>query len=480
MARTVPTSNFWRTRLKAFVAGIVTLVLFSTGCMTTPAPAPTVAASAPGETDGESRTPAQPKRAPAAAAPAAETPADPDDGPGAGPSKVTSAYGITAWSSLDDIMPRVFRTDGELAGPPDDELLSILYRYSPDAYSVVREVIGLPAQIWPDWAPRDDEPFFGYITAPGGFDLLDDLLVAVHEEDHVYTAKAGDYWLSRNFDSRSDTMILYENGRGAATPIVNTYFVDRRRSIPLQVPYSNPPTAMIAPAIPARLRTFRFEAYVTGTSSTQDQGIYGLLDEYNAYRLTLQVAYDLFDYVRDEMEQTAETWEQYVMNFAGYLPAWSEFRFWILTYLLMLEQSGAEYFTDVMNDDRFRDAFTEIDDAYIDLQSKMIHRFIDDLPARLASMAVSTRFERLPEHVSFTGEIMPEYAIRLDESRGDPTSLGLHEYLRLTEVLATPRYLDMANRLRVRDAPALPPYRFEILEESDRTFRLNLLVVAGE
>ncbi|MEE8440552.1 MAG: hypothetical protein V3S41_02430 [Spirochaetia bacterium] len=404
--------------------------------------------------------------------------------PPARPRMVTSSSGVTAWASLDDLMPRIHTFEVDRADEQIDEpLLALLHRYSPDAYTLVRRAMELPPAIMIGGTEvcasgsEDSEPFYRFITATDWQDQLLDLLVAVHEEDHGYTGCYGALWLSRRYDDTRDMMILYEDGTGAATPSLDTYYLDRRASITVQVPYSNVPAARIASAIPRPLRTDRFRSYILGTNSTQGQGIFGLLDEYNAYYWTQRVEYDLFDYFRAEMPQNAETWARYIGWHTSYNSAWAEFRLWILTYLLTVEEDYPEYFRALLANDRFREAFTEIDDRYTDLQARMIRRLIDELPAHLEDQGIEIRFEAAANYIGFTGEEIADFAIRFDRISGSPYFLVLHEHMRLTGVIALPQYQEIAERIRTRPAPPLPPYEFEIVETPGEPFRKSRLVV---
>jgi hypothetical protein len=56
------------------------------------------------------------------------------------------------------------------------------------------------------------------------------------------------------------------------------------------------PSREIIPSIPENLRTFRFSDYVETTNeiqSTQNEGIYGLLDEFNSYYQGTKASFDL-------------------------------------------------------------------------------------------------------------------------------------------------------------------------------------------
>jgi len=112
---------------------------------------------------------------------------------------------------------------------------------------------------------------------------------------------------------------------------------------------------------PKELRTLRFD-YVDNDNdvqSTQGSGIYGLLDEMNAYYQGTRAAYDLLSWY--EPKGAAADWPEYFQNINGTLYGCMEFKLYVLKYLLFARQHHPDIYKELMNNKYFLLAWVHID-----------------------------------------------------------------------------------------------------------------------
>jgi hypothetical protein len=93
------------------------------------------------------------------------------------------------------------------------------------------------------------------------------------------------------------------------------------------------PSRYLIPEIPEAIQTFRFDDYIDGNTSTQDNGLLGLLDEYNAYHHSLATAWDLKDAYFAASDDKVKGYIKWMGSLNSVAQAYYEFRFFILEYL---------------------------------------------------------------------------------------------------------------------------------------------------
>lgn len=115
--------------------------------------------------------------------------------------------------------------------------------------------------------------------------------------------------------------------------------------------------------IPEELRTFRFEEYVApgcGNMASNVCGIYGLLNEFNAYWTDMNHSTAMFDYFCAQ-EQTDSAWFYYINGCENSRQAYAEFRYYILTYLLYARENYPEMYAGLLENDALRYAFKTVE-----------------------------------------------------------------------------------------------------------------------
>jgi hypothetical protein len=358
---------------------------------------------------------------------------------------------------------------------PSDPLLAILARYSADSYQLIVRTDGVPSTIaiggqtvLSEGASESRTTsadgkvetrtlagtgFRKWIYETDPLKQAGQLSTAVHETSHGYTSKWPVYQLSKRLSSIDEMMVWTADGRAGSAIRLQAHYMDKDRTL-VVVPGPMFPSREIASRVPASLRTHRFSEYIDGGAShaTQVEGIYGLLNEFTAYYCDRRLSYDLYDYYRLELPQTAETWLDYLSGASGTYPAWAEFRYFILTYLLHARETRPDIYRQILADRRLREAFTQNDDAFMSLLRDYNRRVAVELPTHLKSIGVSAEIRPSGDDYRFwirTGS----------SSRGVGMFLADHRHLHA--VLSTSLYKELADTLRVRPSPDLPPADFQ-------------------
>ena len=109
------------------------------------------------------------------------------------------------------------------------------------------------------------------------------------------------------------------------------------------------PTGRIIPLIPQDKRSFRYDTYVEGNTSTQTDGLLGLLDEFNSYAHSLATAYALkssFMEIPGMELRHYITWRQ---EMHSYVQSYYEFKYFILHYLLFAKTNERTLYSEIKN-----------------------------------------------------------------------------------------------------------------------------------
>ncbi len=244
--------------------------------------------------------------------------------------------------------------------------LSILKKYAPEGYEVINtyENAAYKYKIG-ETTITLNEPgsFMRYVSGRKKEDILASLGTAVHEFNHGYTSH-----LPYQIIEASNGKIPYTFGDDYLV-----YFINSQEKILVKTSPTFP-SKTLANTIPKELRTFRFSTYIQGSSSTQDQGIYGLLDEMNAYRMDTQTSFLLYDYYKNELKAEDEKWLEYMQNIDGTLFAHMEFKYYILKYLLHAQKKEPETYQGIVQNQRFKEAFLKIEKNFTDLANVYFER----------------------------------------------------------------------------------------------------------
>ena len=139
------------------------------------------------------------------------------------------------------------------------------------------------------------------------------------------------------------------------------------------------PSREIVKEIPRDLRTFRFDTYVAGTTSTQGQGVIGLLDEFHAYYHGARCSYDLYPAYAEAEGSEANGLLEWIRETQSHMTAYYEFDFFIKEYLLQMLNNYPEEYEALRKCTSFTEAYRGVSGEYSDLIRKYEQRIKDKM-----------------------------------------------------------------------------------------------------
>lgn len=241
-----------------------------------------------------------------------------------------------------------------------ETVLQLLKDYSPDSYYMIDQYFKMPEVIEKYFnskkieikVPKGD--FIYYVKGNSEQEILDSIVIVAHEMCHYYTNNRA-YQLFRETKKKMELHESYE-----------TYYAGNQGDI--SVKRSNIFNSQeIAAVIPESLRTFHFKTYIspeTDDTASKKIGVYGLLNEFNAYYYGTKAAFDMYPFYRDKMTSNAERWVHYMDSINNSYFAYSEFKFFILKYLLYARQNYPVIYQDIINNHEFCRAYLMVDERY--------------------------------------------------------------------------------------------------------------------
>lgn len=297
--------------------------------------------------------------------------------------------------------------------------LEILARYAPDGRAIIERYESSPwAYRLPDRSiSMSQTDFMDFVPGGTPAEIVAALPTAVHETCHSYSRKLAWKMLSETHQPWHESLALpISAGVDLLVPITPTF-----------------PSATLAPRIDPDLRDARYRTYVAtdnANQSTQSKGVYGLLDELDAYRWGTQTAVDLLAWHRREGPHTRESWTKGLQAVEGMYPARAQMKLFILTWLLEARTHHAREWQAFLDNPTAARALFAVDDAY----DRTIRRY------------AQVKADILRE----TG--MRETGDRIEMGGGFAIGTGAPEYARFTRALARPDLQALEQMLRARAA----------------------------
>jgi hypothetical protein len=172
--------------------------------------------------------------------------------------------------------------------------------------------------------------------------FLSSISTTVHETTH-------------GLDSQIPYMFAKRGEKIDKLNLTEGFYIDENIQYYLVYP-KNPlfPSIDVVNEIPTKLRTFRFDTYMIAKpiQSTQSSGIFGLMEEFNAYYHGSKVLYDLYPLFK-EAYGTGVSWS-WPSKFVSNADAFYEFDFFIKEYLLYAKTNHPELYNELKNDYMFK------------------------------------------------------------------------------------------------------------------------------
>ena len=242
-------------------------------------------------------------------------------------------------------------------------------KYSPDSWHLLMLYDQLPDNLTANSStggvinsPKTTSTFH-YINEGPILRMLSRMSTNVHEIAHGYFSLATftyarEKGIFLNFENAE--MLLFLNPE-------EQYFL----SFPRKKLF---PSKELAARIPVSQRTFRYDTYIEGNTSTQSQGALGLLDELYAYYLGSKSNYDMleaFQIIEGCYKKGLFTW---IRNTQSTMSAFYEFDFFIREYLLWMHKQYPAHYKELISRTSFPEAYAAVYKAYGELVEDYLAR----------------------------------------------------------------------------------------------------------
>jgi hypothetical protein len=130
------------------------------------------------------------------------------------------------------------------------------------------------------------------------------------------------------------------------------------------------PSREMDASFPADARTTRYATYVSPSSetqSTQQDGVFGLLDEWTAYLHGGRTLLDFWPWIRDEAPHTRAVYVKFRGRFHTLREPYAELKLYILHYLVHARDQRPDVYQALVANESFRRAFVAADQAWTQL-----------------------------------------------------------------------------------------------------------------
>jgi len=209
---------------------------------------------------------------------------------------------------------------------------TVTQKYAPLSWELLMLYDGLPRNMEAEtvdgmtMSSHKSMDSFAFMEGNSAVEMLGSMATNVHETAHGYFSDnifryAGEKRIQLDWENVNG--FLYLSGS-------ENYFI----SFPKKMLF---PSRELVGEIPRELRTFRFETYVAGKTSTQGQGVIGLLDEFHAYYHGARCSFDLFEAYADAEGSEVNGLLEWIRKTQSDMTAYYEFDFFIKEYLLRMQ-----------------------------------------------------------------------------------------------------------------------------------------------
>ena len=229
------------------------------------------------------------------------------------------------------------------------KIITLLNNHCPDGANIFR--------LWQEKVPKSSQLDLMVLVTEGKDEqaIVKSLNVVVHEVTHNVNSCMAAVVLKEEFARTSDR---FQN--------VFYFYLKNHQFILVERTPTFPARKMID-SFPEELRTFHFDYIDTDKEyqSTQIHGIYGLVDEMNAYYLGSQTAYDLYSWYQQFGAKA--NWHDYFEGVNSTLYACLEFKLYVLKYLIYARKHHPDKYSGIINNKNLIKTFLEVDQNVSDL-----------------------------------------------------------------------------------------------------------------
>jgi hypothetical protein len=241
--------------------------------------------------------------------------------------------------------------------------------YSPDSWDLLIQYESLPQRTEAESADgriavtEKSVSTFHYLEGRSRSELLSSMSTNVHEIAHAYCGQnifrhARENGLKLDMN-KAEEFFYYSPAR--------SFFV----SFPLRSLF---PSREMKAVIPQNLRTFRFDTYIDGITSTQSEGVIGLLNELHSYYLESKFCFDMLEPYKTAERSDASGFFEWVHNTQSKMSAFFEFDFFIKEYLLYMKSRYPAHYKELRSCQSFTVAYSAIRTSYEELTNDYLQK----------------------------------------------------------------------------------------------------------
>jgi len=237
-------------------------------------------------------------------------------------------------------------------------ILETLKNYCSDSYFMIQEYLNTAASA-DEYFNEEQYDIMQYVKGYDKQDLLTSINTIVQENCHTYSSLMAELTTARYDFSKYS---YYYIGENQAIKVEHT---------PIYL------TKELNQTFPEEYKTAHYESAIYPSNplrGCQRYGIYGLLDELNAYYHGSRAMYKLLEIYKTEFAEHPEQWLEYLENLTATFYAYHEMNFYILHYLDHAQKRHPVMYEGIISNTDFRKAYQAIDDKFVALEKEFAMR----------------------------------------------------------------------------------------------------------
>jgi len=239
-----------------------------------------------------------------------------------------------------------------------ERALELLRLYNPEGLEIVQLYEQAPKRFsFPGHTINitENKDFTEYFDGETDKVIIDDLGSVVHEMSHGFIRVMAYDYMQKNGLSPNDTY--------------HFYYLSHTEQIPVKLTAVFP-SSKLAGSIPPKMQTFRYKSYIEGNSSTQDEGIYGLLNELVCYYHDSKTSFFLHNYYSDSNQISPDYWLDYISTNESTMHAYLEFTYYILKYIQYAKEHEPAVYKGIMRNTNFKYVFNSVEHKFMQLRNE--------------------------------------------------------------------------------------------------------------
>jgi len=257
------------------------------------------------------------------------------------------------------------KCNGQKLSKPQAEkaMWEYLKTYNPSTFKMMKNLNGRPAsfQIGATHIKiPNDTPPVSWVDEMTDDGVRNSLNTIVHETVHAYTHS----WAYVLLQKEDSTKYKFRDNYSAFYLSEDEIYLVRHSAV-----FSS---NKISKTIPKSLHTFRYKPYIAPKNNqlgSQVQGIFGLMDEWNAYYHGTKTAYDLYSYYTVQADDDPQVYLEHITDIAGTYFAHYEFKYYILSYMIYAKDNHPSIYDDILANMELKKAYKAIDQRYTALNN---------------------------------------------------------------------------------------------------------------